>query len=182
VNDERLWRYSRLTRLWAQSMIAAALLVLCLAVVLEVSTGDGLRGGWLAVFGGVGLGTLVVCTPLVRLGVAPPSSRLPEAEPNSGPRRIEPTPGEWRRWTVASGAVMAGGATAMLMFLVAILGRGGTAEGVVVGLLAAWGIATFVDARQIERTEQTESRHYYAAVRRPTAVGRHLVWERQLHE
>jgi len=179
VNDERLWRYSRLTRMWAQSMIVAALLVLGLAFVVEATAGDGVDGGWLLVFCGVTLGTLVLCTPLVRFGVAPPSSRLTEAEPNSGPRRLEPTPGEWRRWALMSGAVMVVGATAMLMFLVAILDRGGTAEGVVVGLLAAWSIATFVDVRQIERAEQGEHRRYYAAVRRPTAVGRHLVWERR---
>jgi len=159
-------------------MIVASLLVLALAFALEASAGEGIGGGWLLVFGGVAVGTLVVCTPLARLAVAGPSSRLPEAEPNSGPRRLEPTPSEWRRWSLLSAGVLVAGATAMLLFLVAILDRGGTAEGVVVGLLAAWGIATFVDAHQIERTEEAEGRRYYAAVRSPIAVGRHLVWER----
>ena len=66
---------------------------------------------------------------------------------------------------------------AMMIFLIAVLGEGGTAEGVVVGLLGAWGLATLADAHQIRHTERSEGRHYYAAVRRPTAVGRHLVYE-----
>ena len=33
----------------------------------------------------------------------------------------------------------------MMVFLIGVLGRGGTAEGVVVGMLAAWGAATLVD-------------------------------------
>jgi hypothetical protein len=159
-------------------MVVASLAVLALAVGLEAGAGEGIDRGWLTVFGGVTLGTLVVCTPIVRVAVAAPSSRLPEATPSSGPRLLEPTPGEWRRWSLLSGAVVVGGGMAMLVFLVAILGRGGTAEGVVVGLLAAWGVATFVDARQIERIERIEGRHYFAAVRSPTAVGRHLVFER----
>jgi hypothetical protein len=64
----------------------------------------------------------------------------------------------------------------MLVFLVGVLGRGGTAEGVVVGMLAAWGLATLEDARRIRRTEDAEGRDYFAACRRPTGVGDRLVW------
>jgi hypothetical protein len=64
----------------------------------------------------------------------------------------------------------------MMTFLIGVLGGGGTAEGVVVGLIAAWGLATLEDARAIDRAEDAEGRRYYAAVRRPAAVGDHLVW------
>ena len=63
------------------------------------------------------------------------------------------------------------GGAAMLVFLIGVLGRGGTAEGVVVGMLAAWGAATLEDARRILATEEAEGRRYFAACRRPTGVG-----------
>ena len=55
-------------------------------------------------------------------------------------------------------------------------GRGGTAEGVVVGMLAAWGAATLEDVRRIRAIERSEGRRYFAACRRPTGVGNRLVW------
>ena len=64
----------------------------------------------------------------------------------------------------------------MLTFLVGVLGRGGIAEGVVVGMIAAWGLATLEDARRIEGIEAAEGRRYYAACHRPTGVGNRLVW------
>jgi hypothetical protein len=64
----------------------------------------------------------------------------------------------------------------MLVFLIGVLGAGGTAEGVVVGMVAAWGAATLEDARRIDAAEAAEGRRYYAACRRPTGVGGKLVW------
>ena len=176
MNDERLWGYARLTRMWARSMLVAAALVALFAVVVTVGDGDADRGRWAIIFAAVTLGTFVVGAPFVRFAIAPPSSRLPEARPLSGRRRLEALPGEWRRWGLISAAVVTVGSAAMMLFLIAILGDGGTAEGVVVGLLAAWSVATFADAHQITATEGGEGRTYYAAVRSPTAVGRHLVW------
>ena len=67
----------------------------------------------------------------------------------------------------------------MLAFLVGVLrdsGPDGIAEGVVVGVVAVWGLVTLGDARAIERTEQTEGRRYFASGDRPTAAGNRLVW------
>ena len=75
-----------------------------------------------------------------------------------------------------SGAILLVGGAAMLVFLIGVLGKGGTAEGVVVGIIAAWGAATLEDVRRIRATEAAEGRRYYAACRRPTGVGRKLVW------
>jgi hypothetical protein len=43
-------------------------------------------------------------------------------------------------------------------------------------MLAAWGLATLDDARRITAIEAEEGRRYFAACRRPTGVGNHLVW------
>ena len=64
----------------------------------------------------------------------------------------------------------------MLVFLIGVLGTGGTAEGVVVGMIAAWGAATLEDVGRIRAAEAAEGRRYYAARRRPTGVGGKLVW------
>ena len=105
-----------------------------------------------------------------------PSVRLPQAVRASGPRRLEATPRDWRRWALFTGVVLLVGGAAMLTFLIGVLGRGGIAEGVVVGMLAAWGLATLEDARRIESIEAAEGRRYFAACRRPTGVGNRLVW------
>jgi hypothetical protein len=68
------------------------------------------------------------------------------------------------------------GSAAVMVFLVGVLGRGGTAEGVTVGMMAAWGLATLSDVRRIRAAEAAEGRRYYAACRRPTGVGNNLVW------
>jgi hypothetical protein len=117
--------------------------------------------------------------PLLRVWLrrsAMPSLRLPQASRSSGPRLLHAAPRDWRRWGVVTTAVLTVGGTAMMTFLIGVLGGGGTAEGVVVGLIAAWGLATLEDARAIDRAEDAEGRRYYAAVRRPAAVGDHLVW------
>lgn len=177
VDVEKLWRYAGLARLWAWSLLATAALQLALGVIVELSGEEGVTGSWLGAVLGIGLATAIIGYLVVRVIIAAPSSRLPHAEPNGGPRRLEAAPADWRRWALVTVVVLFIGGSAMLIFLIGVLERGGTAEAVVFGLLAAWGLATLEDSYRIELIERQEGRRYYALCRRPTAVGRHLVWE-----
>jgi hypothetical protein len=179
---DKLWRYSALARLWSWALIGAAALLLALAALLEAGSREGLTLGWVGVAVAASGGTGIVFFPLLRVWLrrsALPSLRLGQARRASGARRLEATPGDWRRWAVLTWALLVVGGFAMLMFLIGLLGGGGIAEGVVVGTLAAWGLATLEDARRIERAEVAEGRRYYAACRRPAAVGDRLVWFRE---
>lgn len=179
MSGEKLWRYSSLARLWSWALIGTAAALLALSVAMEAGTDEGIDSWWLGAAVGVTGLTGVILFPLFRVWLrksALPSVRLPQATRASGPRRLEASPADWRRWAVITSAVLLLGGAAMLVFLVGVLGRGGTAEGVVVGMLAAWGLATLEDARRIRRTEDSEGRDYYAACRRPTSVGDRLVW------
>jgi hypothetical protein len=176
---EKLWRYEALARLWSWSLIGVAGALLALSAALQAGVDEGVDARWVGVALGVTGITGVVFFPLLRVWLrrsALPSLRLSQATKASGPRRLEASPGDWRRWgTVTVLALLVGGA-AMLAFLVAVLGGGGTAEGVVAGILAAWGLATLEDARRVRRVEEAEGRRYYASCQRPTAVGNRLVW------
>lgn len=176
---EKLWRYASLARLWSWCLIVVAALLLGFAVALQAGAADGLSGRWFAAAFGISGVTGVILFPLFRVWLrkaALPSVRLPQAVRATGPRRLEASPRDWRRWALFTGLVLLVGGGAMLVFLVGVLGRGGTAEGVVVGMLAAWGAATLEDARHIWAVEEAEGRRYYAACRRPTGVGSKLVW------
>lgn len=162
--------------MWAWSMIVAAVLILALSVTVAAESADGLTNDWLIVFAAVGFGTMIVGAVFVRFMIAAPSSRLPHATAHDNDRTPPATLGDWRKWTVITGAVIVVGGAASMIFLVAILGEGGTAEGVVVGILAAWGVATLADAHQIRVAQAEEGRRYFALVTTPTAVGRHLVY------
>lgn len=178
-SGEKLWGYVSLTRLFSWTLIVVGGLMLLLSIGLQAATDQGLDSRWYAAAFGITAVTVVICYPLFRVWLrktALPSVRLPQAVRASGPRRLEATPRDWRRWALFSGVVLTVGGAAMLTFLIGVLGRGGTAEGVVVGMLAAWGAATLEDSRRIRRTEATEGRRYYAACRRPTGVGNKLVW------
>lgn len=177
--NEKLWRYEGLARLWSWALIVSSALLLGLAALLEAGSSGGLTIGWIA--------TAVVTTGLTGLLLYPffrvwlrrsamPSLRLDQATRASGPRRLEASPADWRRWAVIIGVVMFVGAAATMVFLVGVLGRGGIAEGVTVGMVAAWGLATLSDVRNIRAAEQREGRRYYAACRRPTGVAHNLVW------
>jgi hypothetical protein len=177
--DEKLWRYSSLARLWSWSLIAVAGALLLLSVAIQAGSDDGLDGRWFATLLGITGVTGVLLFPLFRVWLrksAMPSGRLSQAVRATGPRRLEASPRDWRRWALATGGVLLVGGAAMLVFLIGVLGPGGTAEGVVVGMLAAWGAATLEDVRRISAAEAAEGRRYYAACRRPTGVGRKLVW------
>jgi hypothetical protein len=177
--EEKLWRYASLARLWSWSLIGVAAALLPLSVALQAGSDEGVGAGWLATVLGVTGVTGVVLFPLFRVWMrrtALPSVRLPHAVRARGPRRLEASPRDWRRWGALTVAVLLVGGVAMLVFLVGVLGRGGTAEGVVVGMLAAWGAATLEDVRRIRAAERADGRRYYAACRRPTGVGNRLVW------
>lgn len=182
MSGERLWRYSGLARLWSWTLIAGAGVLLALGALLQAGAEEGVDLRWLGVTVGVTGLSGVIFYPLLRVWLrrsALPSVHLPRASRAAGPRRLEASASDWRRWAVVTAAVVFVGGGAMLMFLVGVLGRGGTAEGVVAGTLAAWGLATLEDARRIERAEVAEGRRYYAACRRPAAVGDRLVWFRE---
>ncbi|HEX2503290.1 MAG TPA: hypothetical protein VHK00_05060 [Miltoncostaeaceae bacterium] len=178
-SDEKLWRYANLARLWSWSLIVVAGLLLLLAIAIQAGSDGGASGRWFATLLGVTGLTGVLLFPLFRVWLrkaALPSVRLPQAVRATGPRRLEASPRDWRRWAVASGAILLVGGAAMLVFLIGVLGTGGTAEGVVVGMVAAWGAATLEDVGRIRAAEAAEGRRYYAACRRPTGVGSKLVW------
>ncbi len=147
-SGEKLWGYASLARLFSWTLIVVGGLMLLLSIGLQAATDEGLDGRWYAAaFGITGL-TGVISYPLFRVWLrktALPSVRLPQAVRASGPRLLEATPRDWRRWALFSGVVLTVGGAAMLTFLIGVLGTGGTAEGVVVGMLAAWGAATLED-------------------------------------
>lgn len=174
-----LWGYVGLARLFSWTLVVVAGLLLALSVGIQAATDEGLDARWWSAALGITGITGVICYPLFRVWLrrgALPSSRLHQAVRASGPRRLEASARDWRRWAAFSGAVLTVGGAAMLTFLIGVLGRGGTAEGVVVGMLAAWGAATLEDAARIRARERAEGRRYYAACRRPTGVGNKLVW------
>lgn len=176
---EKLWGYASLARLWSWALIGVSGLLLLLSVAIQAGSDEGLTTRWFGVALGVTGVTGVLCYPLFRVWLrkaALPSVRLPQAVRASGPRRLEATPRDWRRWAMFTLIILVVGGSAMLVFLIGVLGRGGTAEGVVVGMLAAWGAATLQDVNLIRATEAAEGRRYFAACIRPTGVGNKLVW------
>lgn len=178
-SGEKLWGYASLARLWSWCLIVVSGLLLLLSIALQAGAVEGLSSRWFAAVIGVSGVTGILLYPLFRVWLrrsALPSVRLPQAVRATGPRRLEASPRDWRRWALVTGAILLVGGAAMLLFLVGVLGRGGTAEGVVVGMIAAWGAATLEDARRIRAIEAAEGRRYYAACRRPTGVGNRLVW------
>ena len=137
---EKLWGYASLARLWSWTLIAVAVLLLGLSIGIQAATEEGLDGRWWAAALGITGLTGVISYPFFRVWLrktALPSVRLPQAVRASGPRRLEATSRDWRRWALFTGAVLFVGGAAMLTFLVGVLGRGGIAEGVVVGMIAA---------------------------------------------
>ena len=179
-DGDKLWRYADLARLWSWCLIGVGIALFGLAVAMEAGSGDGLSGRWILVAGITAAATAAVLYPVLRAWLrrgAMPSVRLPDAV-RAGRRLLEATPRDWRRWAVLTALMLLVSGAAMLVFLVAVLGRGGTAEGVVAGVLVAWGAATLGDVARIRRAELEEGRRYYAACRRPTGVGNRLVWVR----
>ena len=155
--------------------------MLAIGAAIQAGSKTGLSAQWIGVALAVTGVTGVVFYPLLRMWLrkTAPSGYLPKAKKLSGPRRLEAAPRDWRRWRILIVVFLFIGSAAMLAFLVGVLrdsGPDGIAEGVVVGVLAAWGAVTLGDARVIERTEAREGRNYFAAGDRPTAAGNRLVW------
>jgi hypothetical protein len=176
---EKLWGYASLARLWSWGLIGVSGVLLLLSVGIQAGSDEGLTSRWFAAALEVTGVTGIICFPLLGVWLrktALPSVRLPQAVRASGPRRLEATPRDWRRWALVTLAILLVGGSAMLVFLIGVLGRGGTAEGVVVGMLAAWGAATLQDVGLIRAAEAAEGRRYFAACHRPTGVGNRLVW------
>lgn len=176
---EHLWRYAALTRLWSWSLVGSAAGLAGLSVLLQAGASEGLTATWFATFMGMIGITGVVFYPLLRMWLqraSLPSLRLERAARLTGPRRPEAGRRDWRRWAIITALVIFVGAAMMMTFLVGVLGRGGTAEGVVIGTLVAWGVVTLEDARRIDRDESQTGRRYYAACARPVAIADRLVW------
>jgi hypothetical protein len=180
-SDEKLWRYPALVRLWSWTLIGVGVALLVASSGVRAGSDPGLTGEWIGTLLATTTGTGVLFVPLLRMWLkrTAPSQFLPRAKKLSGSRRLEAGPADWRRWGLFTGGFLLFGSFFVLLFLVGVLrdsGPGGIAEGVVVGLVVAWGAVSHADARAIERTEAREGRRYFAAGHRPTAAGNKLVW------
>lgn len=174
-----LWDYARLARMYGYEIVGIAVVLVALSIVLEATSEDGWSWTWLGALVGITGLTGLVFFPLLRVWLRKgglPSLKLPDAQPAEGPRMLAAAPSDWRRFAAISSVLLFLGSAATLIFLVAVLGRGGTAEGVVIGVLLAWGLVTFEDGRRIQRTQQEEKRVYWAAGTRPWGAGNRLVY------
>ena len=181
MRADKLWGYAQLARLWGRSLVIAAALVLGVAVLVQAGNDGGLGGRWFVVTAIAFVTAVALFFFLLRMwmrSTALFSTRLGTAKrvPTT-PRLLEAEPRDWRRWAVYMVAFLFVGSAFMLLFLIGLLGTGGTAEGVVAGCIAAWGLVTLEDVRRITASEASEGRRYYAACRRPLGVGDHLVWK-----
>lgn len=176
----KLWDYTRVSRVWGWTLVVVGVLMLGVGAGVEAGDpADGLETRWIVVASASFVSAVVVFFPLLRMWLMPagmPSGRLPMAERDSGKRLLEAGPADWRVWTAMLGAVVFMVSAMMMGFLVGILGGGGMAEGVVGGVLVAWGLVTIEDARRVARIQAEEGRVYFAACRRPVNMGRSLVW------
>ena len=174
-----LWDYARLARMYGIQLLGVSLALVAVSIILEATSEDGWSWWW--------LGTLIAMTGITGLVFFPilrvwlrkgglPSIRLPDAQPAEGRRMLAAAPGDWRSFAAIVAILLFVSAGATLLFLVAVLGRGGTAEGVVIGVLLAWGFVTLEDSRRIARTQLEEKRMYWAAARRPWGAGNRLVF------
>jgi hypothetical protein len=177
ASPERLWRYTSLVRATAWALIAVGMLMLPLSLVGQLSS--GLSVGYVGTLVGISGVTGVLFYPLMHLWFkrSRPSAYLERAKPLSGPRRIAAGAGDIRRWGFTVGVFLFIGTVLMVGFLVPVLrdsGPDGIAEGVVVGLMAAWGVFNLDDVRRIVADEETTGRTYFTVGHRPTAAGNRL--------
>jgi hypothetical protein len=168
-------------RLWSWTLIGVGGVLLVASAGVRAGSDEGIDLIWIATAVGVSGLTGVIFYPLLRMWLrkTSPSQYLPRATRLDGKRRLEAGPRDWRSWGLFTGAFLLIGCFFMLIFLVGVLrssGAEGIAEGVVVGIVAAWGVVSLADARSIERTEATQGRRYFASGHRPTAAGNKLVW------
>jgi Na+/proline symporter len=180
VTNEKLWRYTRLSRIWARTLVVVGILVFAVGFAIQIGdTGHALASWVVTAFATVAPSILVFFF-LLRGWMANgglPSARLGDAAVDPGvPRRGEPTSRNWLTWTLTLGAGLFVSSVLIMGFLIGVLGGGGIAEGVVAGVLIAWGLVTAQDVRRVERIEADQKRAYFAACRRPVSVGSVLVW------
>lgn len=176
--NERLWSFVGLTRLWAWSLIGSGVGLVGVAAGLQATQTRGLDGRWWLMLGISMTLSLGIFYPFLGawLGrAANPSARLPAATPLKGSVATAGR-GDWRKWGILIPLTLFVGSVMMMSFLIAQLGRGGTAEGVVIGVMLAWGVVTLRDVRRIQGIEQREGRRYFASCRRPVAIAETLVW------
>ena len=174
-----LWDYARLARMYGIQLLGVSAALVAVSIILEATSEDGWSWWWLGTLTAMTGITGLVFFPILRVWLRKgglPSIRLPDAQPAEGRRMLAAAPGDWRSFAAIVAILLFISAGATLLFLVAVLGRGGTAEGVVIGVLLAWGFVTLEDARRIARTQLEEKRMYWAAARRPWGAGNRLVF------
>jgi hypothetical protein len=174
-----LWDYARLARMYGIELLGVGGALIIVSVLLEATSEGGWSWWWLGTLVAITGVTGLVFFPLLRSWLRKgglPSISLPDAQPAMGPRILAAGPSDWRRWASLTSVGLFVSAFATLLFLVAVLGRGGTAEGVVIGVILAWGLVTLEDGRRIIATQQEEGRMYWAAGRRPAGAGNRLVF------
>ena len=174
-----LWDYARLARLYGIELLGVSVALVVVSIILEATSEDGWSWWWLGTLTAMTGITGLIFFPILRVWLRKgglPSIRLPDAQPAEGRRILSAAPSDWRSFAALVALLLFISAGATLLFLVAVLGRGGTAEGVVVGVLLAWGFVTLEDSRRIARTQLEEKRTYWAAARRPWGAGNRLVF------
>ncbi len=178
---EKLWRYTSLVRMWSWALVGVGLAMFIVSIITQAGGDTGLSLEFIGIMVGVSGLTGATFYPLLRMWLrkTAPSEYLPRAKRLSGKRRLEASPGDWRRWAMTMGLGLFIATVALLGFLIGVLrssGPDGIAEGVVIGVVVAWGIVTLEDARRIERIEGEQGRRYFTSSNRPTGAGTKLVW------
>lgn len=185
---EKLWRYTSLVRVQGWILIAVSLAMVLVSLATQAaSKSTSLTLSFVGTLLGITGITGVLFYPLLHMWLrkTAPSGFLPRAKRLSGPRRLEAGPADWRSWVLTLGVGFFLASVAMLGFLIGVLrssGPDGIAEGVVIGVVLAWGVVMLEDARRILRIEAGEGRRYFTAARRPLGAGNKLVWTPQSAE
>lgn len=180
-SHEKLWRYTSLVRMWSWALVAVGLAMFIVSIVTQAAGDVGLSLEYIGIMVGVSGLTGATFYPLLRMWLkkTAPSEYLERAKRLAGKRRLEASPGDWRRWALTMGLALFIATVALLGFLIGVLrssGPDGIAEGVVIGIVVAWGVVTLEDARRIRRIEAEQGRRYFTSSNRPTAAGTKLVW------
>lgn len=180
MTDEKLWRYTKLSGIWARALMIVGVLIFAVGLLMQIGDTAGAWESWLL----TGAASVVVTTGVFFILLRGwmqngglPSTRLVDATADPGtPRRPEASTGNWLAWSATLGIGLFVAGVFIMAFLIGVLGGGGMPEGVVAGVLVAWGLVTLEDVRRLVRIEQEQHRVYFAACKRPIAVGSVLVW------
>ena len=185
MTDEKLWRYSRLSRIWARTLVVVGVLVFAVGLAMQIGESGNAFISWVITAVSTLVASTLVFFFLLRGWMGNgglPSARLHDATPEpKRPRRMEATSRNWSTWTWMLGAGLFLSSVLIMGFLIGVLGGGGVAEGVVAGVLIAWGLVTANDVIRLERIETEQKRIYFAACKRPVSVGSVLIWRADNH-